>query len=284
MRHPVVAGQFYPKEKNQLLASIKECFLHELGVGYLPNNSPNPKSKNNLKAIISPHAGYVFSGPCMSHVFSEIARARTPDAYIVIGVSHYGFETSLSDEDFETPLGVLKNNTELTGLISRSCNIEIRNHNHKHEHSLEVLLPFLQFVKGSEVTIVPLIIGQEDLKKIKELGNTIKSTLSKSGKDVVFLVSSDFTHFGANYGYYPNEQVEKLDKKAINFILKASTEELFDFYQETGVTICGIFPIMVLLESIDFSKSQLLSYYTSSQIMSMNESSSVSYAAVSFHS
>ena len=289
MREPMVAGQFYPAGKEELNETIKQCFLHKLGKRRLPKGEEKyEKSKkinkvNKIKAVISPHAGYTFSGPCMSHVFYELSTVKTPDTYIIIGLSHYGHSTCLSDQDFKTPLGILENNSMLTTKISKKCNIPINNSSHSQEHSLEVLLPFLQFVKpDQEIKIVPLIIGQESLDEIKKIGKLLKETIKDYAKEIIILVSSDFTHHGPNYGYMPSKDIKEMDMKAINLIKEAKTEELYNYHQETGITICGIYPIMMLLESIDFKKSELLCYYKSTEIMKFDENNSVSYAGIIF--
>lgn len=292
MRLPVVAGQFYPARKEELIETIRECFLHKLGKGKLPAlpaDNQEIRQEAKLKGIISPHAGFVFSGPCASHVFYEVAVNPTPDTYIVLGLSHHGFETSLSDEDFKTPLGILKNNRALTNQIARSCNIGININSHKHEHSLEVLLPFLQFVKSEKsdnIQIVPIIIDQSSLDEIERIGKSLSECLKEYDKEIIFLVSSDFTHFGPNYGYMPGMSVKELDMKAIELITSGKTKELYEFYMKTGATICGIFPILVLLETLKsaghFKKAELLSYYKSTEMLDYDKSNSVSYAGIKF--
>ena len=280
MRLPIVAGQFYPESKSELISAIKQSFEHKLGKQMFPEKV----SSSDLKAIISPHAGFVFSGPCASHAFYEVGINKTPETYIMLGLSHQGNNTCLSDEDFETPLGIVKNNVGLTRLLSKQCNIEINNKNHHFERSLEVLLPFLQFVKQNEkeenVKIVPLMVGRESLETIKRLAIGIKTALKD--KDVIFLVSSDFTHYGPNYGYMPDGNVKEMDMKAIGLIKKRDALGLFNYHEETAITICGIYPIILLLELVDFNKADLLSYYHSTDIMAIDRSNSVSYASISF--
>jgi hypothetical protein len=81
IRRAIVAGQFYPGNKEELIKAIESSFLHKLGKGKLPTNT---NTKVNLKAIISPHAGYMFSGSCASHVFYEVGICKTPDTYILM--------------------------------------------------------------------------------------------------------------------------------------------------------------------------------------------------------
>jgi MEMO1 family protein len=291
MRTPVVNGYFYPAEKKELLYAIRNSFLHKLGCGKLPKKEGSVKNRL-IKAIISPHAGYTFSGPCMSHVFYEIANSKTPDTYLMIGLSHEGFNTCLSNQDFETPLGIFKNNIELTNTISKSCSIPINNPHHANEHSIEVLLPFLQFVKqGKDIKIVPLIIGIEDFASIRKTGLMLKKVLEHYDKDITIIVSSDFTHYGPNYGYIPEGSIEEMDTKAIELIKKANAEALYNYHEKTGITICGIYPIAILLETISFKKADLLCYYKSTEIVHGNNKNniirtpntdSVSYAAIIF--
>ena len=117
MRQPIVANQFYEGSREGLLREIKECFLSEFGPGSLPKKRGN----DAIKGAISPHAGYMFSGPCAAFSFKAIAESKFCDTYIVIGLSHQGFGSCISLEDFETPLGVVKNDTKLAKEITKNA-------------------------------------------------------------------------------------------------------------------------------------------------------------------
>ena len=141
IRKPIVAGQFYPADPEALEQELKKSFTHKFGPGSLPGKRTGKK----VYAAISPHAGYFFSGAGAAHVFKEIGEAEFPDTYIILGVNHTGPWTCTSDEDWETPLGTVKCDTELAKKLGEK-GIPIKNPSHHGEHSIEVQLPFLQFV------------------------------------------------------------------------------------------------------------------------------------------
>jgi AmmeMemoRadiSam system protein B len=277
MRLPVVAGQFY--DDDGLVEQIKRCFLHPLGPGSLPS----ARKSGILSAAICPHAGYVFSGPCASWAYKAVAEAGLPDVFIMLGASHSGRTSCFSSDDWAVPNGTVKNDKELTLLLSDKLGIPVDERPHANEHSIEVQLPFLQFAVKSP-KIVPLMVSH-DLDPI-ELGKNLKKALVHSRKKYVVIASSDFTHYGVNYGYMPFRDDKKgnlyrLDKSAIDFILQKKTGRFLDFVDDTHATICGSLPVAVLLEAIDFEKSELLKYYTSGDLTG-DYSSAVGYASIVF--
>jgi AmmeMemoRadiSam system protein B len=277
MRLPCVAGQFYDDEG--LEGQIGECFTHDLGPGALPTK----KRSGTIKAAIAPHAGYIYSGPCAAWAYKRIAEAELPDAFLMLGPSHSGFRTCFSAEDWQTPLGVVKTDRELAELLSGKTAVPINESSHAREHSIEVQLPFLQFAV-KKPKIVPLMVSH-DLDPI-ELGKKLKKAIAESKKKICIVCSSDFTHYGINYGFMPfntnrKENLYKLDKQAIDLILQKKSGKFIDFVQDGRATICGAFPIAVLLEATDFEKAELLKYYTSGDIVN-DYSSAVGYASIIF--
>ncbi|MFH1316885.1 MAG: AmmeMemoRadiSam system protein B [Candidatus Woesearchaeota archaeon] len=278
-RKPIVAGQFYPANKNELLKQIKDSFNSEFG----PGNASQGKIEK-VKAVISPHAGYFFSGAGAAHGFKRIKESGLPDVFVIIGLSHNIPKSGISLEDWETPLGVIENDDELGEIIIRNTGLEQDEHLHMMEHSLEVQVPFIQFI-SKNAKLVP-IIASEDLDYYK-LGEGIKKSIEEYGKDVVIIASSDFTHYGANYGFVPfsgnvKENMEKLDKGAIEFILKKDVKGFLKYVEKTGATICGRWPIAVLLSAIECDKVELLEYYTSGDVLGEYDSA-VGYASIVFY-
>jgi AmmeMemoRadiSam system protein B len=221
VREAVVAGQFYPGGKEELLSSIKESFTSKFGPGSLPEK----RGKGKVYGAISPHAGYVYSGAGNAWVFKEIGEAEFADVYVILGVNHSGPNTCVSDEDWETPLGTVACDKEFVGLLEEK-GLAVDNEAHHMEHSIEVQLPFLQFVSKdriNELKIVPIMIADGDFEK---WGNIIKDAVKALGRNVVVICSSDFTHYGYNYGFVPfetdvKENMKKLDLGAVNLIEKS---------------------------------------------------------------
>jgi AmmeMemoRadiSam system protein B len=264
IREPIVAGQFY--EDVRLKEQLQECFS---GVDVTENKK--------LRACISPHAGFVFSGKCAAHSFSNMPKA---DTYVILGLSHEGHANSVSYADWRTPLGVLKNDLE----FSRKLKIKNNENTHKHEHSIEVQLPFLQHVHP-DAKIVPIIVSDHS-----SVAEEIARVSEELKRRVIVIASSDFTHYGPVYNYLPfrinaKEKLYKLDKGAIDFILQFDLTGFLGYIGETGATICGREPIAVLLEYCKIAgikKSKLLKYYTSGDIFG-DYSAAVGYASIGFY-
>ncbi len=284
IREPVVAGMFYESDSDELKKQINDCFKSEFGPGELLVK----RREKEILGIISPHAGYVYSGACAAWCYKEVAESKLPDLFIVIGLSHSGFKSCVSLQDWKTPLGVVKNDKEFTKKISENSKLEVNESAHSQEHSLEVQLPFLQFVNKDHLNKIRFtpIIASPDLH-YREIAEGIKKTVNATKKKVCVICSSDFTHYGINYGYMPfsrdvKENMYKLDKDAIKFIEKLDSSGFLQYVNKTGATICGQYPIAVMLELcklLGASEASLLKYYTSGDIIN-DYSSAVGYGAV----
>ncbi|KYK25052.1 hypothetical protein AYK26_02555 [Euryarchaeota archaeon SM23-78] len=283
MRKAAYAGLFYPKTIASLSKMLEECFTNKLGPGALPSK-PRPGAKS-LKAAISPHAGYVYSGMAAAWSYKALAEAELPDLFILLGPNHRSNESGVSLETFETPLGFVRPDQEFGKALVKKDNIVINERIHAHEHSLEVQLPFLQFAFGTraeKIKILPLLVSDDlDLDKAAK---DLKETISEMKRKVTFIVSTDFTHYGFSYGYMPfsdniKENLSKLDKGAINLILKGDAQGFEKYIHKTGASICGYLPIILLLKIITFDKASLEQYYTSGDVVG-DYSNSVSYASI----
>jgi len=282
-RKAIVNGQFYEASFNELDKQINECFSSKFGPGDLPVK----KRTKEIFGIIAPHAGYAFSGPCAAWAYKEIAESKLYDCYIIIGLSHSGFGSCVSLEDWETPFGIIKTDKEFNQKLVEK-GIKQDETAHQQEHSIEVQLPFLQFANKDylkQMKIAPIIASNDiDFKEIaKKIAETIKELKMK----VCIIGSSDFTHYGLNYGYFPfskevRENLYKLDKDAIEHIKKLNAYKFLDYVETTGATICGKIPIAATIEAsklLGAKKATLLHYYTSGDIVN-DYSSAVGYGAV----
>ncbi len=153
MRYPAVAGQFYEGSKEGLTKQIESCFLHSLGPGEIPSLQNGPRE---IKGAVMPHAGYMFSGPVAAHVAAALAKDGFPETFIIMGPKHRGIGSpiAITTEPFSTPLGTVEIDLELakelhTGVIDDDLTA------HREEHSIEVQLPFLQYIKP-DIKFVPL--------------------------------------------------------------------------------------------------------------------------------
>lgn len=273
MIKPIVAGQFYPSGKEALLKQLEKCFSSAKGKGAL----------EKVFGIIAPHAGYVYSGnaAALSYKAIEGCNGKT---FVIIAPDHNGicFAPTTTKEDFETPLGVIKTDNQLVESLLKKC--DFLKEGVIREHAVEVQLPFLQYLFKTDFKIVPIVIPSP--KNYKELGKAIASVC----RDCIVIASSDFTHYGYNYGFMPfeaedaKEGMKELDSGAVKFIEKLDSEGFLKYIEKTGATICGEYAIAAAIESVKAmkaKKAELLGYYTSGDV-SGDYSSAVGYAAIRF--
>jgi hypothetical protein len=285
IRKAVFAGQFYEKNEQALDKQITECFEGKNG----PCALPLSKRTGIIQAIIAPHAGYSYSGQCAAWAYKEIAETEFADLYIILGPNHSTNENALSIQGYETPYGLARVDQEfVNALLEKNSELKINEVAHETEHSIEVQIPFLQFAtkdKMHELKIVPILLGTIDYNK---LGLDIKELILESGKKVVIIVSSDFTHYGRNYHYIPfstdiKKNIYEQDMRGIELIKNLDADGFMGYIDETMGTICGAFPIATLLKSIKSDKIELLQYYTSADLEEeQTYKNSVSYTAMVF--
>jgi len=146
VRTPAVAGMFYPKEKEKLKESIRQCFVHPFGPGAFPPSD----NKKKIYGVICPHAGYMYSGPIACHSFYAISSKPT-ELFIIIGPNHWGIGcnvATMKDCDWETPLGLVQVDSESAIEIAEIAELDF--FSHVKEHSLEVQIPFLQEIYSKD--------------------------------------------------------------------------------------------------------------------------------------
>lgn len=286
------AGSFYPRSESALLKEIDSCFRHKFGPGEFDPAKALKPAPNPVLAVISPHAGYRFSGMAAAWSYKALAEADMPDLFIILAPNHRLSKSGISLETFQTPFGLVRVDQDFANALAEKGTILIDDDVHLPEHSLEVQLPFLQYVfkaKEDKIKIVPILVSSDiDLSKA---ALDIQETLMDTKKRVAFIVSSDFTHYGTDYGYLPfradskgsvKKKLSELDGKAIRTIIDGNPADFEEFIEETRDTICGSFPITLLLKTIKFSKAKLQQYYTSGDLLD-DFSNSVSYASIVFY-
>ncbi len=263
IRKPAVAGSFYAGDSKSLNIQIENCFLHKIGPGKVPQ--VNPKRENNIIGLISPHAGYMYSGPVAANGFYRIALDGKPDTIIILGPNHRGFGEDISimvEGKWKTPLGELEINTDIAeNILKNSKTIKIDNKAHQFEHSIEVQLPFIQYIFGKNIKFVPICMTRQDINTDIEIAQSICSSVVD--KNILIIASSDFTH------YEPQEYAKNVDKQAINAILEFNPKKLYDIIYRQNLTMCGPGPITVMLivcETLAAKKSELLKYATSGDV------------------
>jgi len=277
IRPPAVSGQFYPDNVLRL-----QDFLNEFLV------SPSLCDTAPVTALIVPHAGLRYSGETAAIAFSVVDPARWRHI-VLIGPTHYrrfhGIAVAPHDS-FRTPLGDVPVDTAVCNtLIAGDTLFEMNEDAHAPEHALEVELPFIQHLMP-ECPIIPLVCGDLTLDETRKAAAALDAALPP---ETLFVVSSDFTHYGERFDYVPFAEAEapedlpKLDHGAIDEIIRQDTNGFMRYCERTGATICGQRPIAIMLALHELRQAggdfELL-HYTNTGEMLEDYSSTVSYAAI----
>lgn len=279
LRRAQVAGSFYKGTKAGLTSEIEECFTHPLGPGRLPTLAQVGDRK--LVGLVCPHAGYIYSGPMAARSYFELASDGKPDKIVIIGPNHTGQGSGvsmMSEGAWETPLGQIRVDKEAAERISKISDIiDLDDQAHLYEHSVEVQLPFLQYVLKAEFEFVPICMMMQDLKTSLEVGKAIGQALKDD--DVLIVASSDMTH------YESAEVAKRKDHLAIDAILALDDTKLQETVQSHRISMCGHGPVASMIAAskiLNAKTAQLLGYSTSGDITGDN-SEVVGYLAVSLH-
>lgn len=278
IRRPVVAGQFYESDAEALRAQIKNCFLHKLGPQKIPevNLHTHPR---NIVGMICPHAGYMYSGPVAASAFYELAQDGKPDTVVLMGPNHTGYGSALSmmrQGVWQTPLGNIEIDTQLADQVTHETNIiDVDELAHRYEHSIEVQLPFLQFLYGDSFKIVPICFLMQDYDSAVEVGRALEEALDTT--NTVVIASSDMTH------YERAETASAKDHAALKAVTELDAKRFYETVETQNITACGYAPITALITYASgvCAKAKLLNYHNSGDITG-DHSSVVGYAAVSF--
>jgi len=265
IRNAVVAGAFYPGRKDSLLKEVRALIGRECG-------------KEDAIGILSPHAGYMYSGHVAGRVFAAIKPKST---YIIMGPNHtglggpFGIETSST---WKTPLGEAEVDGLLSDRIKKNCKyIKDDILSHAHEHSIEVQLPFLQFLQRA-FRFVPITISYASLEIYRQIGVAIAKSIKdlKLEGAVTIIASSDMTH------YESQDSAQKKDQAAIDAMLELDEEKLIKRVEELGITMCGSGPAAIMIaasKSLGARSARLVKYETSGEA-SGDYSSVVGYAGI----
>ncbi|MGA3059916.1 MAG: AmmeMemoRadiSam system protein B [Candidatus Bathyarchaeia archaeon] len=279
IRRPTVAGQFYEGDAEALRAQIRNCFLHDLGPKKLPNVNLNIHPRN-IVGMICPHAGYMYSGPVAASAFYELALDGKPDTVVLLGPNHTGYGSALSvmaEGVWRTPLGDVEIDKEIAnGITHQTSLIDMDDLAHRYEHSIEVQLPFLQFLYGNNFKIVPICFLMQDYDSAVEVGRALEKALD--AKNTVVIASSDMTH------YEPAKTAAAKDQAALKAVTDLNAKRFYETVETQNITACGYAPITTLItyaKGINAKEATLLNYHNSGDITG-DYSSVVGYAAVSF--
>jgi AmmeMemoRadiSam system protein B len=278
IRPAAVAGSWYAGTPNRLREQIEDLFTHRLGPGSLPTVvKEGPRS---VVGLVVPHAGYLASGPVAAHAYYHLAKDGKPDIIVIFGPNHTGRGSALAvmnEGVWRTPLGDVEIDTETADQILQASRIvDVDEMAHAYEHSIELQLPFLQYLYGSDFKFVPICFMMQDLESSREVGKATAKALK--GKNGLVIASSDLTH------YEPQERAEKKDGMAIDAALKMDEEQYYHNVEAYGISTCGYGPTIAAItaaKELDAKKAQLLCYKTSGDILG-DRSAVVGYASIAF--
>ncbi len=272
--HSSLAGSWYPAD-SEVLNKQLDSFFQKAG----------SKTIENVVGLIIPHAGYQWSGQTAAYGLKTIEKQYK--RIIVIGPSH-----SIPMEDilsvprvthYETPLGQIPLDVEFINKLLKHPMFQNVPQAHKYEHSVQIEIPLLQYYQ-KDFKLVPIVAGSCSLETIATASAVLRSLVDD---ETLVIASSDFVHYGANYGYVPfteniPEQIKKLDMGAYEYIARLDSKGFLDYRKRTGATICGYIPIAILLSMLgQDSKVELIKYATSGELTD-DYSNSVSYLSIVF--
>lgn len=260
-RKAAVAGSFYP------IQDLKEM------IAGLFTGLPVTEAKEMI-GIVVPHAGYVYSGKTAAHAYAELKNSNLRD-FVVLGPDHYGVSDSESiyaEGTWSTPLGNAKIDEVLArSLLQDSEDIVEDEAAHSHEHSIEVQIPFLQYLFGETFSFVPVQLSDQSIEAAKRLALQLYGLKKK----FITIASSDLTH------YEPQKAVLDKDMKLINSIEALDTDEFYDILIKDDVSACGYGAVATLMELTKLRKGKikLLKHSTSGDVTE-DKDSVVGYGAL----
>lgn len=274
-RKPAVSGQFYKSDKDSLKKELDFLFT-----------KATAKQIENLRAIISPHAGYIFSGQVAASSFNQIDTSREYKNIFIIGTSHHTYLKGASiynKGNYITPFGEVKVNIELANqLINNYSVFEYNQIAHKNEHSNEVQLPFLQYKLNYDFMIVPIIIGTNSTDTIKKISEALKPYFVEEN---LFVISTDFSH-------YPDyDDACKIDSITANSITANSSTQFINTIEKNkkkkirnlSTSICGwsaTLSLIYLTEKEQNIKYKIIEYQNSGDALLGDKDRVVGYYSI----
>jgi len=250
IREPVVAGQFYPADPAALLREIQSYF-------------PSPETPFPAKALIAPHAGYMYSGPVAGAVYRAV---RPAARVIVLGPNHTGRGLPLSlapDGKWRTPLGTVEVDHDLNERLQKECpDLRQDRSAHVREHSLEVQLPFLQ-VLAPGFLFSGICVGTADYSALEALGHALARVIRSVEDPVLMVCSSDMNH------YESAEIASRKDRMAIEKIQQVDARGLYRVVIEEDISMCGFAPAVSALTAcrdLGASAGHLIRYANSGDV------------------
>jgi len=251
IRPPAVAGYFYPGRAPELREMIEAMV-------------PAKRERKRAYGVVSPHAGYMYSGRVAAAVFASV---EIPEVAVILGPSHRGIEPLFAVQtkgSWRTPLGEVKIYSELADRLRQICSLlEDDPKAHALEHSLEVQVPFLQFFRPN-IMILPICISPEaDFPSLEELGQSLAKAIKEEKKEILLVASTDMSH------YVSQAEAEKKDFLAIKKIEALDARGLYEVVLKENISMCGFQPTCAALtacKELGAKQAELILYQTSGDV------------------
>ena len=241
IREPAFAGQFYPGTETELNTQLNKLFLE---------SKKSIVENQQLRALISPHAGYVFSGQVAASAFNQISPESKYKRVFVLASSHrYHFNGAAvyTSGNYSTPIGEINVDTSLAKeLLQASGVFTEKPEAHDREHSLEVQLPFIQNKLNNDFLLIPIVLGTQNTKEIRKIATKLAPYFSQEN---LFIISTDFSH-------YPKfTDANEIDSATADAICQNCPEKLLEALKENGqkkisnlaTSLCGWTSVLTLL-------------------------------------
>lgn len=252
VRHPAVAGRFYPADEKSLCEEVETYLSQAL--------TPTP---TKALACLVPHAGYMYSGHVAGAVFAAI---EIPELCLVLCPNHTGFGCAfsiMSAGAWQTPLGDVQIDKAFADALKQTCPLlEEDSDAHRKEHAAEVELPFLQ-IRQPKLKFVPIALGTRNFELLEQLGDAIAATIASHPAPILIVASSDMNH-------YESDAVTRVkDQSAIGPILALDARALYDAVTKNSISMCGFGPAVAMITAarkLGAKSAQLIQYATSGDV------------------
>ncbi|MCK4849822.1 MAG: AmmeMemoRadiSam system protein B [Phycisphaerae bacterium] len=288
IRHPVAAGSFYEADEKACRASLAKCIEEKIDSVELPQR---------IVAGIVPHAGWIFSGQVAGEVFRSIAQQGEPEVFVLFGAMHRSMTQlggMFADGAWRTPLGDALVDERLAERILGGTNLIERNARvHADEHSLEVIVPFIQYLFG-RVKILPIAVPP--VGEAHEIGQAVGRILAAEQTPAVCIGSTDLTHYGPGYGFAPQGAGQEgiiwakdvNDRSIIDLICGLESQKIVA-EAELHRNACGAGAVAATIGAavqMGAERAKLLSHISSAEaserLWGQKSSESVGYAGIVF--
>ncbi len=268
VRKSAIAGSWYPGNPKALRASIHD-FIAQV---------PEAAIAGRIVGLVVPHAGYAYSGQVAAYAY-KLLEGKAFESVIVIGPSHrlsFRGVSLFNRGGYETPLGTVPVDGELADRIMAGTSlVSATPLAHQQEHSIEIQLPFLQYVLG-DFSFVPLLMGDQERRTCKELAGAVIGAVGQ--KRVLLVGSSDLSHF------HRYDQALTLDRRALAYLEKMDVHGFLNGLQRAEFEACGGGPAAVAMlaaSGLGASRSKILHYANSGDVTG-DRQSVVGYGALIF--